>query len=127
MDKQTSNQDQLWQACPKGMLLEVAQRSAEQRGTHKASGETNQVDRRRMLQIAAAVAVTTGAGTIAYRSLFAPASSKGYGGISCVVCRNNLHKYIEKSLEDQQLVAKMDKHLELCKNCQTKYDMMRSV
>ena len=126
MDKQKAKQDQLWQQCPKGMLLQVAARGSEQNRTRNTSGEANQFDRRRMLQIAAAVAVSAGAGTIAYRSLFPPVSSKGYGGISCVTCIKHLDKYIQQALEDQQLAAQMEKHLELCKGCRAKYDMRRN-
>jgi len=68
---------------------------------------------RQLLKIAAAVAVTTGAGVIGYQSLYPSVPSKGYGGISCATFRKNMDKYIQKGLEDQQLVAKMDKHLEL--------------
>ena len=123
MDKHNSGQEQLWKSCPKGMLREVADRSTEQNRIRKGHTGSNQVDRRRMLQIAAAVAVTAGAGTIAYRSLFAPASSNGYGGISCATCIKNFEKHIQKALEEQ-MVAKMDKHLELCKSCRMKYDRM---
>ena len=125
-DKNNSSQDHLWEPCPQGMLLQVADRCSEQIRTRKSGAGSGQFDRRQLLKIAAAVAVTTGAGVIGYQSLYAPVSSKGYGGISCTTCRKNLEKYIQKGLEDQQLVAKMDKHLELCKGCRAKHDMMQT-
>ena len=118
-----ARQDSLWEPCPQGMLLQVADRSSEQIRERKSQTSSGQFDRRQLLKIAAAVAVTTGAGVIGYQSLYAPVSSKGYGGISCSTFRKNLDKYIQKGLEDQQLLPKMDKHLELCKPCQAKYDM----
>ena len=123
MDKHNSNQEQLWKQCPKGLLLQVASVGHEKNCHQKVTSQQSQFDRRRMLQIAAAVAVSAGAGTIAYRSLFASASSMGYGGISCSVCLANLEKHIQKGLEES-LAAKMDQHLETCRTCRAKYDMM---
>ena len=122
MDNTSSNQGQLWKQCPKGILRQVADRSANL----NRCDETNQFDRRKMLQIAAAVAVTAGAGTIAYHSLFNSPSVKsmGYGGISCAKFISNMQKYIDEGLEDQELVACMDKHLELCKGCQARHERM---
>jgi len=135
MDNQNSSQEHLWKRCPKGMLRQVADRSKEQKRVQKSPRGQNQFDRRHLLKIAAAVAVTTGAGTIAYRSMSAPTSmgpigkptaapamAMGYGGISCGTFISNLQKFIDEGLEDQELVAKMDKHLELCKGCKARYD-----
>ena len=121
-----ARQDSLWEPCPQGMLLQVADRSTEKIRHRKSQADSGQFDRRQLLKIAAAVAVTTGAGVIGYRSLVAPMPSKGYGGISCTTCRKNLKKYIQKGIEDQQFLAKMDKHLELCKGCKAKLDMMQT-
>ena len=121
-EKNNSNQDHLWEPCPQGMLLQVADRSSEQIRERKSQTGSGQFDRRQLLKIAAAVAVTTGAGVIGYQSLYPSVPSKGYGGISCATFRKNMDKYIQKGLEDQQLVAKMDKHLELCKGCKARYD-----
>ena len=125
-EKNNSNQDHLWEPCPQGMLLQVADRSSEQIRERKSQTGSGQFDRRQLLKIAAAVAVTTGAGVIGYQSLYPRVPSKGYGGISCATFRKNMEKYIQKGIEDQQLVAKMDKHLKLCKPCQAKYDMMQT-
>ncbi len=136
MDKNNSSQEDLWKQCPKGMLREVAVRNAERNRIQKDPGKPNKFDRRGLLKIAAAIAVTGGAGTIAYRSLFpafkpfTPVTTVSpggeYGGITCEMCLSNIEKYIQKGLEDHGLVAKMDKHLELCDSCRAKYDMMRN-
>lgn len=125
-EKNNLSADHLWEPCPQGMLVQVADSCSKQIRDRKSQAGSGQFDRRQLLKIAAAVAVTTGAGVIGYQSLYAPVSSKGYGGISCGTFRKNLEKYIQKGVEDQQLAAKMDKHLELCKGCQAKYNMMKT-
>ncbi len=126
MANKSPNQEQLWKRCPQGVLHRVANRTEKRNTARKGLGGSQQFDRRRMLQIAAAVAVTTGAGTLAYQSLFPRVKSKGYGGISCSDFLSNLQKHIDKSLDDQQLVASMDEHLKLCKPCRARYEKMRN-
>ena len=99
-EKNNSNQDHLWEPCPQGMLLQVADRSSEQIRERKSQTGSGQFDRRQLLKIAAAVAVTTGAGVIGYQSLYPRVPSKGYGGISCATFRKNMEKYIQKGIED---------------------------
>ena len=133
MDNKSSNQEQHWKQCPQGVLQRVADRTAKRESGRKSPGGSNQFDRRRMLQIAAAIVVTTGAGTVAYQSLFPRvehtpfprAHSDGYGGINCREFLKNMEAYIEKGLDDQKLIAAMDEHLRLCEPCQAKYNSMR--
>lgn len=134
MENNNSNQEHHWNRCPKGMLREVARRSSEQDRIEKGAGGQNHFDRRRLLQLAGAIVVTAGAGTIAYQSLFPQveqipfprAHSKGYGGINCHTFLANMKAHIEKGLKDQELIASMDEHLRLCEPCQEKYDKMRT-
>jgi hypothetical protein len=125
MDTKKIKQDDLWKPCPKGMIQRVADRTVEESRVDRTVGKKNDLDRRRILQIAAAVAVTTAAGTIAYRSQFAPASRKGQRGITCGTCVKNIKQYVQKTLDDQQLATKMDAHLKKCKSCRAKYEQIR--
>lgn len=114
------------------MIQQVADRRDKDRSAKELNrsqhgvGTTLSTDRRTMLKIAAAVAVTAGAGTIAYRSVFAPVAPSGYGGLTCKSCVENLPKYIQKCLEDRQLVAQMDEHLRLCPGCRARFDQMKN-
>lgn len=127
MDNNNSKQDQVWQKCPKGMIQKVADRSAEGLSRIQLGVDTTlSTDRRAMLKIAAAIVVTAGAGTIAYRSVFAPVAPNTHGGLTCKSCVENLPKYMEKRLEDQRMVAKMDEHLRLCAGCRARFDQMKN-
>ena len=125
MENPTLNKDKLWRKCPPGLLQQVVGRGKE-RCHKKNTSKDGAFDRRRLLQIAAAVAVTSGAGTIAYRSMFAPVAPAAPTALSCTKCISLIPKYLEKSIEDQQLVAQMDKHLGFCPKCQSKLDMMQN-
>jgi len=117
MLKENPNEDQLWKRCPQGMLRDVADRSAE-RSRAQDSDAPNQFDRRRLLQLAAGIAITAGAGTIAYRSLY-PLNA---GSITCNTFLTNLKKFTQEGLDDQQLIAQMDQHRKECKSCKRHYD-----
>ena len=137
MDSQNSNKERLWEQCPEGMLRNVADRRAGEHRLQQAAAEENQFDRRQLLQLAGAVAVSVGAGTLAYRSLYphegpnqthpmANWTPTPFDGVTCDVCIANLQNYMQKSIDEQKLVAKMDEHLKICPSCRAKLDEMRS-
>ncbi len=127
MDHHNPNHDHLWLPCPTGMIQKVADQPEGTLRNQDSVAKNGLPNRRGMLMTAAAVAVSAGVGTIAYRSLFAPVDPRALGGLTCSQCREHLQKYIDKTIEDRTLIAQIDEHLKLCPKCSAKYNMMQTV
>jgi len=110
--KNTKTPDQAWEPCHPGMIHEAAKES---------------VSRRRLLQIALAVACI---GIISSTTFFAllygqdqpPVQDGLPGGIACITVHDHLIDFVSDRIEDKQLERNLASHLLKCRSCRTTYE-----
>lgn len=127
MKVQTNNSDADWVQCPAGMIQNVANSVKVDFG----SRNTAVLDRRQILTAAATVAGVAVLGGVLYSTSDNgssgeaesgnPMMAKNHAGISCADVVAVLPAYIASEMQDQQEVAKVAKHIELCQKCREFY------
>ena len=127
MKKNDAQNDAVWEPCPSGRIQTVIDRTGPTL-RQPSTGSEGGLDRRAAMKIAAGVAVVAGAGVLTYR-FRKPAKpvSNGmvFAGISCREVLDELPEYVNRSIDDPELVVKIDEHLELCSHCQEKYEQTK--
>ncbi len=119
MSNKTRQNDDQWDACPGGELTQMVHRlDASQR-----RARSKQVFKTALVSTAVFACVV-----LAFGSVVGSVGPQ-YGGISCSYCRNHLaeyHPHVAGELVHQNaaFVASMKTHLEKCKLCRGKFNVM---
>ncbi len=126
-----NNQDKLWAKCPPGAIQRVADSAMVSRTAKPAVN----LQRRNLLvgtATAAGVAVLGGATYLATREpernggsvtgATAPVANFNFGGINCIDVVFAVPEYVENTIDDQETIEKIEKHLELCDKCRMVYE-----
>ncbi len=126
-----NEQDKMWARCPAGAIQKVADSALV---TRRVQPATN-LQRRKLLVGTATAAGVAVLGGVAYlatresgqdvgprRGTFAPIASYNFGGISCIEVAEAIPAYIGKTIDEEEKIEKIQKHLQLCDKCRMVYE-----
>ncbi len=104
--------DQAWEACPRGKFGQLATKLRQRR------------QRRLFLQTAASAGIIAFGGVGLWLSLRSAVDDRTIADIACSDVRGHLPAYLGGDL-DEDLLARIEKHLELCAPCRSRLEKMQ--